>query len=634
MSAMKTEEFYGYTGKLLRIDMTKLTYTVENIPRKVLDEYAGGRGLVAKYCYDEISPDIDPLSPKNKLFFALGPLSGSRFTSSGRYVVGGFSPHSLSYTRSVSGGAWGAQLRWAGYDMLIIEGAADSWKYLYITDNGVEFRDAEQLLGLTTEETEKKILELENNTRAKVVSIGPAGEKLVTMACIQTERRSAGRGGCGCILGSKKVKGIAIFGTQKPKLYDPDAFNAACKEFVKGALTTHWYDHFHPYGSMTGCDMTYNIGIYPIKNWTYSHDDRMRSLLKEGVIAEGTKVKDTGCYNCYLQCGSIHNISDGPFKGEGYENPEYETMWSYGGNCLNFDVKAVLMANKICDDLGIDTMSSGSSIAFLMECYEKGLIKKEDLNGVEPKWGDGEAMCAIAKQIALRESPLGNVIADGGVRHAAEVIGQGSEHFAMHARGLELAAYDPRGAKAHGVGYATSPIGGSHQTGYGMAEIFGMPERVDRYAVHGKGKYTVWSQQYIMCVDTAVACGFATSMPPGGIGFETYPHWVEMAAGPMEFTQSQEELLRCFDRIFNVETIINLRLGGKARENDLPGRLKEEPMPDGYAKGNVWEKDILLSEYYEARGWTQEGVPTRKTLHDLGLDKEADDLEKRGFVLD
>ena len=622
---------YGYAGKLLRVNLTDRTWKSEEIPESVRNEYLGGRGFIAKYCYDEISSDIDPMSPENKIFFAVGPLTGTRYIASGRYIVGGYSPHSLSYTRSTCGGAWGAHLKWTGYDMLIVEGAAEEWTYLYITNDGVEFRDARPLLGMTTDETETAVIEA-TNKKAKAAVIGPSGEKLVTMACIQTERRSAGRGGCGCMMGSKKLKAIAIYGTEKPQIYDEERFNRRCKEAIIANRNAHWYDHFHPYGSMTGCDMTYNLNIYPIKNWQKTTDERMANMVKEGVIALGTKVKETGCYNCYMQCGSIHDIKDGPFKGEGYENPEYETMWSYGGNCMNFDPKAVIAANKICDDNGIDTMSSGTCVAFIMECYERGYITKEDLNGVEAVWGDGVAMCKIAEQIALRSSRMGDAAADGGVRHLAEVVGHDSYKFAMESRGLELAAYDPRGAKAHGVGYATSPIGGSHQTGYGMAEIFGMPEKVDRFTPYGKGKYTVWSQQFIMCCDTAVTCGFPTGLTVDALNLETVSDWYTMAAGPGYGWESKEEVLRTFDRIFNLETAINLRLGGRAAVNDLPDRLKEEPLPDGYGKGQVWEKDILLPEYYESRGWTQKGIPTRETLKKLDIEYVSDDLEERGYA--
>ena len=625
------KELYGYTGKLLRVNMSDHSYSVEDMPQKIRDMYLGGRGFLAKYCYDEIKPGIDPLSPENKIFFTLGAFSGTRFVASGRYVVGGISPHSKTYTRSVSGGIWGAHLKWTGYDMLIVEGASPAWVYLYITDDGVEFRSAEALLGLTTEETENAIREELGNKRVASVSIGPAGEKLVTMACIQSDRRSAGRGGCGCLMGSKKLKAIAAFGTKKPKIYDEETFNRRNKEFVQTNTKTHWYNHFHPYGSMTGCDTTYNLSIHPIKNFQYSTNENMHKLLKEGVRALQTKVKDTGCYNCYLRCASIHNVPEGPFKGEGYENPEYETMWSFGANCLNFDVPAILMANKICDDLGVDTISAGVSVAFLMECYEKGLISKDDLNGVELKWGDAIAMCEVAKQICLRSSRLGNIIADGGVRHAAEVIGQGSEKFAMHAKGLELAAYDPRGAKAHGVGYATSPIGGSHQIGYGTAEIFGMPEKVDRFTPYGKGDTTIWSNRLIMCGDTAVSCGFATGFTPENLREDTYIYWLDLIAGPNENMKEKQQLLDAFDRIFNLETAINLRLGLGDEDNDLPDRLKSTTLPDGLSKGQVWERDILIPEYYEARGWTKEGVPSRATLSRLGIEEVADDLEERGI---
>ena len=572
-----TGKLYAYTGKLLRVNLTRETYSVEDIPEKTMADYIGGRGFVAKYCYDEIGPGTHPLGPGNKVIFATGPLTGTRMPSSGRYVVGTLSPLTGTYMRSVSGGAWGAHLKYSGYDLLIVEGSASRWCYLSISEDGVEFRAADKMIGLCTEETEIAIRADLGNPKVRSCVIGPAGEKLVRHACIQTDRRSAGRGGIGCVLGAKQVKGIAVFGKHKPPLYDAEAFNRRMKEHVRINAKCDYYDHFHTLGTTGGVGLTYSLGVHPIKNFQQGTFDRIDGLMPDAIEALGYKTGDTGCWNCYMKCGSIFDVPGGTFKGQGYENPEYETMWSFGANCMNSDFGAILAANKICDDYGADTISTGNAVAYLMECYDRGYIDKTDLSGVELKWGDAEAMLAVTRQIVNRESRAGRWIADGGVRYAAEKIGQDAADFAMHAKGLELAAYDPRGLQGHGLGYATSNIGGSHQIGYGIQELFGFPEKSDRFSTADKGRHTVWANRYITIFDCAVACGFANAFTESRLDFSSFTDWLQMATGMKSAFGSVEQLNTIFDRIYVVERAFNLRMGLSETDDTLPRRLRREP---------------------------------------------------------
>jgi aldehyde:ferredoxin oxidoreductase len=627
------DEVCGYTGRLLRVDLTRRSFAVEEIPRAVMAEVIGGRGFVARYVYDEVAPGTDPLGPENKIYFATGPLTGTRMPSSGRYVVGTLSPLTGAYIRSVSGGAWGAFLKFAGYDMLSIEGTSEEWCYLSITSNGAEFRDARPMTGMLTEETEEAIRRDLGNPRARCAVIGPAGEKLVRHACIQTERRSAGRGGVGCVMGAKRLKGIAVCGETRPRLYKQEAFDALMKAHVRRNHGGAYYSHFHPLGTTGGVGLTYTLGVHPVANFSRGVFAGIENLMPEAIRGLDYKKRDTGCWNCYMKCGSIFDVPAGPFKGAGYENPEYETMWSFGANCLNQDFAAILAANKVCDDFGADTISTGNAVAFLAECRQKGYITAADLNGVALKWGDAAAMVAVAQQIVNRESPAGNLIADGGVRHAARVIGRDAPEFAMHAKGLELAAYDPRGLQGHGLGYAVSTIGGSHQIGYGVQELFGFPEKVDRFSARDKGRHTIWANRYITIFDCAVACGFANAFTESRLDFATFREWLVLATGMDAAFGAADLMDAAFDRIYNLEHAFNRRMGLTAADDTLPGRVRREALPDGPSAGHLWQRDELVQDYYRARGWdAATGVPLRPTLERLNLEAVADDLEREGLL--
>jgi len=627
-----SDRMYAYNGRILRVDLSRCTWSVETLPEAVILDYLGGRGFTAKYCYDEIPPHTEPKGPGNKLIFATGPLTGTRMPSSGRFAVGCRSPHTGAIIRSICGGGWGAMLKAAGYDMLILEGAAPEWTYLAVTDKGVAFHDARHLLGKLTEETESAIAAELGHPRPKVASIGPAGEKLVSFACIQTERRSAARGGVGCVMGSKKIKGIAVHGSGKVPLFDAEGFNRLMAEHIRTNFQGAYYNRFHHLGTTAGIPHKHAMGIHPVKNFQRGFFEGIAALLPPAIDATGYKVRDTGCWNCYMQCASVFDVPDGPFRGKGYENPEYETMWSFGANIMNSDFAGLLAANKTCDDYGVDTITAGVCVAFLMECFERGYITRDDLDGVELRWGDAQAVLAVTRQIVTRSSRAGNWIADGGVRNAARIIGRDSADFAMHIKGLEFAAYDPRGLQAYGAGQATSNMGAHHQICYPMQELFGVPEQVDRFSTADKGRHAVWANRYIMIFDCAVACGFPNAFTESRLDFETFPHWLYLATGREAF-RDPARLEKIYDRIFNVERAFNMRNGFSAADDTMPKRLLEEAMPDGKSAGHVWHREPTLRDYYRVRRWDEEtGVPTYELLRDLNLEDVAADLMREGIL--
>jgi aldehyde:ferredoxin oxidoreductase len=625
-------EIHGYNGRVLRVDLGRQRWTEESLPQATVLGYLGGRGFTARYCYDEIPPGTDPCGPSNKLIFAVGPLTGTRMPSSGRYAVGCRSPHTGAIIRSISGGGWGAMLKAAGYDVLILEGRAADWTYLSITDRGVEFRDARRLLGLLTEDTEAAIAAELRDPHVKSAVIGPAGERLVSFACIQTQRRSAARGGVGCVMGSKRVKGIAVHGTGKVPLFDQDGFDRLMKAHIKTNFRGAYYQRFHHLGTTGGIPHKHAIGIHPVKNFQRGVFEAIAALQPPAIDASGLKVGESGCWNCYMQCGSVFDVPEGPFAGTRLENPEYETMWSFGAQCCNGDFPGVLAANKICDDYGVDTITAGNAVGFLMECYERGYVTRDDLGGVELTWGNAEAMVEVTRQIVTRGSRAGNWIADGGVRNAARVIGHDSADFAIHIKGLEFAAYDPRGLKAYGVGQATSNMGAHHQICYPVQELFGFPEQVDRFSEQDKGRHAVWSNRYIMMFDCAVACGFPNAFTESRVDFASYPDWVYRVTGVDAF-RDQRAMDDLYDRIYTVERAFNMRNGFTAADDTMPKRLMEQPMPDGQSAGHVWHREPMLSDYYRVRRWDEQtGVPTPALLHDLGLDDVASDLRREGIL--
>jgi aldehyde:ferredoxin oxidoreductase len=401
------------------------------------------------------------------------------------------------------------------------------------------------------------------------------------------------------------------------------------KQHVKVNAESQYYDHFHDLGTTGGVGLTYALGVHPVKNFQKGRFTDVDKLMPDAIRALGWKTRNTGCWNCYMKCGSLFDVPYGPFAGRNYENPEYETMWSFGANCENSDFAGILAANRICDDYGGDTISTGNAVAFLMECYDRGYIAADDLDGVELEWGDPEAMTAVAQQILTRSSPAAEWVADGGVREAARRIGRDAERFAIHAKGLELAAYDPRGLQAHGLGYATSTIGGSHQIGYSVQELFGFPEQVDRFSARDKGRHTIWSQAYICIFDCAVACGFPNAFTESKLDFGTLPQWLTLATGMDDAFGDTDKINLIFERIYNLERLFNMRHGLTAADDTLPGRILEEPIQDGPSAGHVWHREELVRDYYRARGWDEvTGAPLPKTLKRLGLEREADQLER------
>jgi len=619
----------GYTGKVLRVNLTEQRSTVEDLPQEIARDFIGGAGFGIKYLFDEVKGGTDALGPDNKLIFASGPFSGTTIPCASRMAVTAKSPLTGAVGMALSGGYFPVELKFAGYDALIIEGKAETPTYVWIKDEEVKFRSAEKLWGMKTTDTQQIIKNELHDQNIRVSCIGPAGENQIKIACIINEWRAVGRKGLGAVMGSKNLKAIAIRGTGEVAVADKDKLKAARGEMTKAMKESPvLYPNFSKLGTSMVVDHTCAIGVFPTKNFTATGE--YNPVDKIGVEVQVTRnVGSEACYGCPVSCSQLKLAKTGPYAGVLTEGPEFETMYSYGGVTGVEDIDAIIAADRMADELGFDTMSSGVTIAFAMELYEKGILTKEDTGGLELNFGNHEAMNKVLRQMAFREG-IGDLLADGS-RAAAERIGKGSEKYAMHVKGLELPAYDVRGAKAHGLNYATSFTGADHCRGYAFQEIFGIPvpHEVDRFSAEGKGKLTMWNQDIrTATTDAPTMCAFLLDMAVVGIAAQNTASLMEAVTG---FTYTPDDILQVGERINNLAHAFNVREGLTRADDTLPERLLTEPLKGGASKGHFIsreELDQMLDEYYAERGWDVEtGVPTREKLEELGLGYVTEQLK-------
>lgn len=605
------------TGRFLRINLTTRKTSEGTVPEQVATDFIGGRGYGIRYLYDELKPNVDPLSEDNKLLLLAGPLAGAGAVAVSRWMAITKSPLTGAYARSVGGTDFGAWLRFIGYEFLIIEGKADKPVYLHLTRGGCTIEDAAEIWGKDTKVTQEWLdKKYGRNTRA--VCIGPGGEKLVKYAAIVSGRRTAGRCGTGTVMGSKNLKAVAITSTRRLNLFDETAFDQLAKEQVKIVTASKAFQNHREWGTTRTQDITNEIGVYPVQNFRYGQQEGWEQITGEEY--RKLRTGKFGCYACPARCGMAHRVGSGVYKGAYSEGPEYETIWAFTGNVDSLSKEASIAADALCDDLGIDTISTGVCIGFAYELYEKGILTREYTDGLDLKYGNHQAMVELVRKIGNREG-IGNLLAEGVMRMARQ-IGKGAEAYAIHVKGLELPAYEPRGAKTQGFNYATSNIGASHCFGYAGQDIFGAiePRPSDRFAEEENADLVIFNQNGTAWRETGIICAFA-----GGWG------WVNplygkllVAARGIDKLADDNHLKQVGERIFNLERAFNVREGFGRKDDTLPQRMLTEPLHTRKAPGEgqiVRRQDQFLDNYYQLRGWTKEGVPTAKKLKELGLDK-------------
>lgn len=612
----------GYHGKVLRINLTTGEITKEDLKEGMARDYIGGAGFGLKYLYDEVPGNIDPFGEENKLIFAPGPLSGTSSPCASRMAVVTKSPLTGAVGMATSGGHFPVEMKFAGYDVLIIEGKADKPVYLYIKDDEVKIKTADKIWGMETFDTQSFLKHHLNDQQLRIACIGPAGENLSKMASIINERRAFGRKGVGAVMGSKNLKAIAIRGTGKVPIADDEAFKAARSSMLKAMKDSPvLYSHFSKIGTPMMVDGVSALGMFPSENFsTTGEKDYTAEIGAEKSIA--ATIASEPCYGCPVGCSQL-KLARGSSKYIGsLSDPEYETYYSFGGQTGVKNLDSIIAADNLCDRLGLDTMSAGVTIGFAMELYEKGILTKDDLSGFDLRFGNHEAMYDAITEIAYRKEGLGELLADG-TKVLAEKVGKGSEDFAMHVKGLEFPAYDPRGAKAHGLNYATSYTGADHNRGYAFQEIFSIPVPypVDRFAIEGKGKLTKWNQDVRTATcDCPSMCAFLLDTALPATALENTARMVNAATG-LNLTPEEVEMVG--ERVNNLARLYNISAGMTRKEDTFPKRILTEPIKSGDSKGQYIPQedlDAMLDEYYDARGWTKDGVPTSEKLKELGIE--------------
>ncbi len=597
---------YGFNGKILRVNLSKMTVNVDPLNEREAHKFIGGRGLGSKILMDEVDPTVDGLSPENKLIFATGPLTGTNTPTGGRYMVITKSPLTGTIASSNSGGFWGAELKMAGYDAIVFEGKADTPVYLNIAEDKAELMDASHLWGKVISDT-TRTLEKEHGEKVKVAAIGPAGEKLSMIAAIVNDAgRAAGRSGVGAVMGSKNLKAIAVRGTQKVNVADNEKLKEAysrCLEKIKANAVTS--EGLPTYGTAVLVNVINESGVFPTNNFQLGVFDKAKDISGE-TLEEKYFVKRDPCFRCPIACGRF-------CEADGIETsgPEYETIWAFGSDCGVSSLPDIIKANQWCNEIGVDTISAGATIAAAMELYEKGYIKKTDLEGgPELLWGNGDAIVEWTRKMAEEEG-LGAKLAQGSYR-LCEMYG--APELSMTVKKLELPAYDPRGIQGHGLQYATSNRGGCHVRGYLISpEILGLPEQLDRFELEGKPEWAKIFQDLTAAIDSSGLCLFTSF----ALDADDYAALYNAVCGT---DMTGAEFIQGGERIWNLERLYNLRAGIESSQDTLPARLLNDPIPEGPSKGWVHKLDELLPKYYEIRGWDLKGVPTPEKLQELAID--------------
>lgn len=599
---------YGWMGKIIRVNLTNETIKVEPLNIEDAKLYMGGRGLGTKYYMNEVDPKVDPLSPENNMIFMTGPLTGTFAACAGRYEVVSKAPLTGTIGACSSGGHFGPELKFAGYDGIIFEGKAKKPVYLYINDDLIELRDASHLWGKEVPATTDELIK-ETDDDAKVACIGPAGEKLVLFAVIMNDKnRAAGRSGLGAVMGSKNLKAIAVRGTKSIEVAKEQEFLDACMRARKTLKDNGVTGAGLPtYGTQILVNILNQSGAHPTRNWQEAYYDKADDVSGES-LAKNFLVRNRGCFDCSIGCGRVTKIERSQFTNFG-EGPEYEAGWSFGSDCGINDLQAVCEANFLCNEIGMDPITMGSTLACAMELYEKGYATKKDI-GMDFPFGSAEAIVKLTKMTGYREG-FGEMLALGSYR-MAEAFGH--PELSMTVKKQEMPAYDGRAMQGIGLEYATSNRGGCHVRGYMTSpEILGIPSKMDPAVTEGKAATLKIFQDLTAVVDSVGICLFTTF----AIGL---PEIAEMFRTCTGLNYTDEEVLQLGERIWNLEKIFNLESGFSKKDDTLPPRLLNEPIPEGPAKGQVNKLDVMLPEYYSVRGWDAEGVPTEEKKKELSLD--------------
>lgn len=598
-----------FAGKLLRIDLSRLKSRVEPIPERRYRRFISARGLSAAYLYDELEPQTDPLGPDNKLIMSIGVLGCTGLQGFSKWAVSTKSPLTGTIFRSFAGGNFGPWMKHAGYDLLIIEGRAEKPTRVHIDADGVHFFGAEDLWGLDPRSLQKRLKQT-HGRHTESACIGLAGERLVRYAVVTSGERTASRGGVGTVMGAKNLKAVSInVPVKKPVPFDESKFRTLVRRQIRILKEHPRRENMTTLGTPYITTVVDALGILPVRNF-------QEGSLREAESISGHKFYElkkakAGCYLCMTRCGGMREVTQGPFGGSQIDGPEYETVYAFGPLVGLSDREFVVNANALCDYLGLDTISTGVCMAYACELFEKGILSISDTDRLDLTWGNSAALFSLIEKIGKREG-IGRLLGEG-VKRAAEEVGGESGSYAMHIKGLEFPGYDPRGVKGYGLSMATSNIGGSHMYGRPRDELKGV---VDPLADNGKGASIAQVQKEQALEDSLIACTFSNT----GLDLQTYSEFLTAATGIEDFERA-DDLLKIGERIICLERCFNVREGFRRKDDALPRRMTSEPLRNaGPSEGQVVRNlDGLLDEYYQALGYTEDGIPTAEKLQDLGL---------------
>jgi aldehyde:ferredoxin oxidoreductase len=615
----------GYCGKILLVDLSERKFEELKPSEETYRKFIGGTGLGARFLYEKMKPGSDPLGDENVLGFVTGPLTGTSAPGSGRFTVVCKSPLTNAWADSNSGGYWGPELKYAGYDAVFVKGSARRPVYLQIVEGKAELRDGSQLWGRITRETEEIIKKEIGDERIKVACIGPSGEsKSLISGIVNESGRTAARSGVGAVMGSKRLKAVVVRGKAKVEVANPEKLQEAQKTYVDLFKKSNFQQNLAAHGTGGGLSFLVSIGDSAVKNWTRHGTEAMPTCTKlDSANMEAFKLRRYGCHSCIVRCGAMVRIEKGEFATGGeVHRPEYETLGSFGTNCSNDNIEAVIRANEVCNLYGMDTIAVGNLIAFAMECYEKGLIGKEETGGLDLSWGNAEAIVSLTEKIARRDG-FGAVLADGP-RAAADRIGRGSEKWAMHVSGQALPYHDPRTSPAQGTGYFADANPARHMESAGTQTleqggvlgndpVLATPA-LNRYGDYErKGPMLALGAQFFQFYSSAGLCALLL------LG-STVPA-AEYVAAVTGWEMDWTEALRAGKRILTLRQAFNAREGVVPDDFRLPDRLLP-PLGVGVSAGQKVDFETMKASFFEAMGWDlRSGRPYPMTWRELGLDE-------------
>ena len=631
-------------GDILFVDLTNCKITKKPFTKELASQYIGSRGYNVALLWEMVPHGTDPLGPDNVLIFGAGTLTGTSALSSGRITITTKSPATNLYLKTNVGGAWGGELRFAGYSYVVITGKADVPVYLWIKDDEVEIRDAKSIWGKDVRETERILHQETNDSHVKVASIGQAGENQVLFAAIMCSNyNAAARGGSGAVMGSKNLKAIVVRGTKAVEVAEPERFNKLINEVwalyhqQSGVMNTHL---FGTSGSVSAVNEMHILPSFNFQSGYFKYADKISG---QALVDGGYLTRRVGCYACPMSCHRYSEVKEGKYKGSFTGGPEYETFSALGSGCGISDIECIIRANELCDIYGLDTISTGSVIQWLMECHQREL--DFDREGLDLSWGNGDTVITLIDKITYRQG-LGDMLADG-VKRAAEKMQQNSEDWAMQAKGLEQSRVETRSAYSYALAFMVNPRGPDHLHTETLAEFGMSPEMVDVVEkVTGDKKYATpyitekraeimrWHEDVYAVTDALGLCAFASTAQY----YMTPKLMAKLFSAAVGIPCSEEEGMKLGQKIMTMERCYNVREGLTREDDKLPKRLMTEALEDVTDRPNINSLEVmgpLLDQYYEMHGWdVSTGRPTRKTLLDYGLEDWTGQLEELGYLPD